>query len=200
MGLFSDLIGDDSGDSIGSSDSSSDYTPDIYSISPQNDSGDTSSSVTPSSAPTDSSFNTPSGAYPLGSSGIDSQQMLGHVLDPNVPIASVAAKLANEGKDNPSFLSSLANQLGSKIFNAKDPLSSITHLVDAISLIRGSGSNTSARTANLAKQSALISGIHSGYNGSIPVASISAPKYVNPNSFITTPPNSAGPLTLIKTS
>jgi hypothetical protein len=185
----------DLSDTISSAYDNSSNSPDVSTYSVE--SPDTNNA--PYASTTDTSNLSPSGDYPMGTSGLDSQQALGQALNPNIPLDSVAAKLREEGTANPSFLTSLANQLGTKIFNAKDPLSSIGNLVSAIGVLRNMTQSSGGRQA-MSNQSALLSGLHSGYNGAIAPTTIQKAAYVNPASFVTQPPNSTGPLTLVKTS
>lgn len=194
--LTGDVSSSDLSDSVSSAYDDSSNSPDVSTSSVESP----DSNNAPYASTADTSNLSPSGDYPIGTSGLDSQQALGQALNPEVPLDTVAAKLKEEGAANPSFLHSLANQLGTKIFDAKDPLSSIGHIVSAIAMLRGQGANGSQRAAAMTGQNNLLSGLHSGYNSTITPSTIQKAAYVNPASFVTRPPNSTGPLTLVKTS
>lgn len=144
------------------------------------------------------------GDYPMGispwSTGTDSQQALGQLLNPSTPLSDISSKLATEGSSNPSFLTSLANQLGVKIFNTKDPLSSLSNIVGAIAAFRNAGPNGAQRQSAMSNYANLSAGIHSGYNGAVIPTAIHKPTYAPASSFTTSAPDSTGPLTLIKTN
>lgn len=144
----------------------------------------------------------PSTAWEPDFPNSDPQQSLGAMLNPSVSMDDVASKVAAEGKDNPSFLHSLANQLGVMVKDVKNPLASLSAIVGAIGAMRNSGPYGANRQSALTGVNNLLnnSSMHSGYNAAATPRAPATPSYYAPNNFIVQPPASTGPLTLIKTN